>query len=279
MLPSPARLLAASAAACVSLLSSRALALDCPGGGVSNTTAVRKTYPVPPIAIFPLVGDFFNTKWSTLYSFNYSGVTHPPQPANASANDDGSGPVPTATRVVIWNGWEFEERLIYINDANPAQSFNLRWNLTNPPVTKEYDTLTIDAYVQDFKFTSSCDDEAALLEWTVEYCSSDQTAGWNLFQNTTLMQADNLAMALNVTGANDGTWDVGCAIPTSTSMMTSTATDATTTDGFNVADATTTSTGPRTSTTKSSNAAVAMATAAPYGGAFALVMAAAAIAL
>ncbi|KAK6341384.1 hypothetical protein TWF696_008461 [Orbilia brochopaga] len=277
MLPSPARLLALSAAASVSLLSSGALALDCPRGGVSNTTAVRKTYPVPAIAIYPLVGDFFNTKWSTLYSFNYTGVTHPPRPANAS--DDDAGPVPNATRVVIWSGYEFEERLIFIDDEDPAKFFDLRWNLTNPPVTKEYDPLTIDAYVQDFKVTSSCDDEAALLEWTVEYCANDQAAGWDLFQNTTLLQADNLAMALNVTGADNGTWDVGCAIPTSTSAsLTSTATDGTSTDGFSVTGATTTS-GARTTTTRSSNAGMAMATAAPYGGAFALVMAAAAMAL
>ncbi|KAJ6263127.1 hypothetical protein Dda_1687 [Drechslerella dactyloides] len=271
MLSSPARLLALGAA-CVSLFSSRALALDCPRGGVSNTTAVRKTYPVPAIAIYPLVGDFFNTKWSTLYSFNYTGKTHPALPANASSSDDTPPPVPNATRVIVWGGFEFKERLIFINDTDPARFFDLRWNLTNPPVSKDYVPLIIDAYIQDFKFTSSCDDEAALLEWTVEYCANDQAAGWDLFQNTTLLQADNLAMALNVSGAANGTWDVGCAIPTSTSASSTSAATGTSTDGFSV-----TTTGARRTSTGSPNAAMAMATAAPYGGALALLMAAAVV--
>ncbi|KAK6501483.1 hypothetical protein TWF481_009321 [Arthrobotrys musiformis] len=222
-------------------LVSQTIALDCPRGGISNTTAVRKTYPVPPIAIYPLVGNFFDLKWSTIYSFDYGGITHPPTPPNSSTLA-----APNATRTVIWEGYEFKEQLIFINDSVPTQIFNLRWNLTNPPVTKKYLSLKIDGYIQDFKFTASCDGQASLMEWTVEFCSSDQAQGWGLFQNKTEFEADNLAKALNVSGADDGTWDVGCAIPTSTTTgSVETETDApatstrrTTTNSPNVAGAT-----------------------------------------
>ncbi|RVD85564.1 uncharacterized protein DFL_003884 [Arthrobotrys flagrans] len=247
-------------------LVSQAVALDCPGGRISNTTAVRKTYPVPPISIYPLVGDFFNTKWSTIFSFDYAGVTHPPTPPNSSALA-----APNATRTLIWDGYEFREQLIFINDSVPVQMFNLRWNLTNPPVTREYFTLVIDGYIQDFKFTAACEGEAALMEWTVEYCSNDQAQGWDLFQNKTLYEADNLAKALNVSGADDGTWDVGCALPTpdpttsiSSALETETGTPATTST--------------RQTTTNSPN--VAMATTMPaFGGALAFAVAAVAAAL
>ncbi|KAF3933197.1 hypothetical protein ABW20_dc0103158 [Dactylellina cionopaga] len=256
--------------AVVSNLLSQTVALDCIRGGVSNTTAVRKTYPVPPINIYPLVGDFFNTKWSNIYSFDYAGVTHPPTPPNSSALA-----APNATRTVIWEGYEFHEELLFINDSVPVQMFNLRWNLTNPPVTKEYTTLIIDGYVQDFKFTAACDNEAALMEWTVEYCSNNQDQAWSLFQNKTLTEANNLAMALNVSGADDGTWDVGCALPlpTTTSSMTTTseATD------FPTSTSTTTTTSTRR-TTNSPN--IAMATGMPiYGGVMAFAVAAVAAAL
>ncbi|EPS38317.1 hypothetical protein H072_8094 [Dactylellina haptotyla CBS 200.50] len=260
MLSLNARSLAIGAA--VSVLVSQAVALDCARGGISNTTAVRKTYPVPPISIYPLVGDFFNTKWSTLYSFDYAGVTHPPTPPNSSELMP-----PNATRTVIWEGYEFREQLIYINDTEPTQMFNLRWNLTNPPVVKEYTNLIIDGYIQDFKFTTACNGEASLMEWTVEFCSSNQAAGWDLFQNKTLYEADNLAMALNVTGADDGTWDVGCAIPTTTSTSMSTET-ATSTDDSSLS---TVSTSTRRTSTNSPNGAIAMVTAMPvYGGALAI---------
>ncbi|KAF3223425.1 hypothetical protein TWF191_006436 [Orbilia oligospora] len=248
-------------------ISQVAVALDCPRGGISNTTAVRKTYPVPPITIYPLVGDFFNTKWSTIFSFDYGGVTHPPTPANSSALA-----APNATRTIIWEGYQFKEQLIFINDSAPIQMFNLRWNLTNPPVTREYVTLIIDGYIQDFKFTAACEGEAALLEWTVEYCSNDQARGWDLFQNKTLYEADNLAKALNVTGADDGTWDVGCALPTPDPTTSITTSALETETGIPA----TTST--RRTTTSSPN--VAMATAMPaFGGALVFAVAAVAAAL
>ncbi|KAK6348148.1 hypothetical protein TWF718_005962 [Orbilia javanica] len=248
-------------------LISQAVALDCPRGGISNTTAVRKTYPVPPISIYPIVGDFFNTKWSTIYSFDYQGVTHPSTPANSSELA-----APNATRTIIWDGYEFDEQLIFINDTAPVQMFNLRWNLTNPPVKRDFVSLIIDAYIQDFKFTASCEGEAALLEWTVEYCSSDQAQGWDLFQNKTLYEANNLAKALNVTGAEDGSWDVGCAIPIPTTTSATTSALETET-GRPV----TTST-RQTTSTGSPN--MAMATAMPaFGGALAFAVAAVAAAL
>ncbi|KAF3937679.1 hypothetical protein ABW19_dt0201275 [Dactylella cylindrospora] len=251
-------------------LISQTVALDCPRGGISNTTAVRKTYPVPPITIYPLVGDFFNTKWSTIYSFNYSGETHPSTPPNSSTLA-----APNATRVIIFEGYEFEEQLIYINDTAPVDMFNLRWNLTNPPVTKEYTTLIVDGYIQDFKFTASCEGQASLMEWTVEYCSSNQAAGWNLFQNKTIIEANNLAVALNVTGAEDGTWDVGCALPTSTSTTSTFTTASSSTSSTSFAATTTSSSFSRTNSPN-----VAMATAMPvYGGALAAAVIAAAVAL
>ncbi|KAF3915384.1 hypothetical protein AA313_de0207343 [Arthrobotrys entomopaga] len=244
-------------------------ALDCPDGALSNITAVRKTYPIPPITIYPLVGDFFNTKWSTIKSFDYKGLTHPPVPQNSSD----LVATPNATRTVIWEGYTFKEELIFINDTVPVDFFNLRWNLTNPPVSKPGSDLVIFSYVQDFKFTASCNGEAALMEWTVEYCSNDQDAGWVLFQNTTAAQADNLAVALNVTGAKDGTWDVGCALPTSTSTTLGGA--ATSTSGSG--DSGTSTGGTRTSTS-SPNAG--MATSMPvFGGALAFAAAAAIAAL
>lgn len=109
------------------------------------------------------------------------------------------------------------------------------------------------------------------MEWTVEYCSNDQAQGWDLFQNKTLYEADNLAKALNVSGADDGTWDVGCALPTpdpttsiSSALETETGTPATTST--------------RQTTTNSPN--VAMATTMPaFGGALAFAVAAVAAAL
>ncbi|KAK6358212.1 hypothetical protein TWF730_007563 [Orbilia blumenaviensis] len=259
--------------AVVSALLSPVVALDCPRGGISNTTAVRKTYPVPPISIYPLVGDFFNTKWSTIYSFDYDGVTHPPTPPNSSALA-----APNATRTIVWDGYEFREQLIFINDSIPVDMFNLRWNLTNPPVTREYVTLVIDGYIQDFKFTAACEGEAALMEWTVEYCANDQGQGWDLFQNKTLYEANNLAKALNVSGADDGTWDVGCALPTPEPTTTTASITSSASETDIGSPATSISTRQTTTSTNSPN--VAMATAMPvFGGALALAVAAVAAAL
>ncbi|KAK6543706.1 hypothetical protein TWF694_000441 [Orbilia ellipsospora] len=234
------------------------VALDCPNG-LSNITAVRKTYPVPPITIYPLVGNFFNTSWSTIRSFNYSGTTHPPTAANGTQLSP-----PNATRMVDWDGYTFEEALIFINETAPADFFGLRWNLTDPPVSKKGNPLVIISYIQDFKFTASCDGEASLMEWTVEYCSNDQDAGWGLFQNTTFAQANNLAVDLDVPGASDGTWDVGCALPTTTSMSMGSSPTGGPGDS---------STSTKTST-KSKN--MAMATSMPvFGGALAAAAAAA----
>lgn len=146
----------------------------------------------------------------------------------------------------------------------------MRWNLSYPEITKPYDTLVIDAYVQDFKVSHACDGYAALLEWTIEYCCSNQLAGWNLFQNTTVTEANALAQALNITGSDDGTWDVGCAIP-----MTSSTTEEPMTSTDVPIPTTTAETVHRTVSSKNH---AAMVTHLPsYGGAFALAVAAAVV--